>query len=133
MISLELAKKLKDAGLEWGMKKGDAYANSLNNIFYYSNEFNFAHSLGDSSLNSIWLPSLSQLLTEVERRGWAWSINMIEEEMVPYHVSADSKYEFNLAPKETPYILEFSTLSTFPEEVAGQALLWILEREGKDA
>ena len=120
MISIELARKLKDAGLNWEPKKGDWF---IDLDFPENANLNREDNPCLSREYFAWLPSLSDLLAEVERRGWAWSINMIEEEMVPYHVSADSKYEFNLAPKETPYILEFSTLSTFPEEVAGQALL----------
>jgi hypothetical protein len=66
--------------------------------------------------NDLWLPSLSQLLAEIEGRGYEWGI---------------CKQKF-VSPE---YLMELRQLETkwrgwadTPEEAAGKALLWVLER-----
>lgn len=53
MISLELAKKLKDAGLKWSPKMGD---------FYHD-------------VDMVWLPKLDQMLKEIMRQGYLFKLS----------------------------------------------------------
>ena len=111
MISLELAKKLKEAGLEWKPKKGDFYGvfgtNSIELITIDRNDI--------VPRNIIWLPSLDQLLAEIEKRGYGWKL----EKFHAYNLRRMEIYKVN------------DLLGCFggnsPEEAAASALLWILE------
>jgi hypothetical protein len=114
MISLELAQKLKAAGLKWEPKKHDfcgqkgfpcrIYSElSEIEIKFYMDEF-------------YWLPSLSQLLTEIEARGWKWGMD-IWAGKCSMQVSNGHK--------------RFNLFDNTPEEAAGVGLLKILEQEGK--
>ena len=55
MISLELAQKLRDAGLKWEPALGQSYKDVVE--------------------GGIWLPRLDQLQAEIEQRGWDWSMS----------------------------------------------------------
>jgi hypothetical protein len=132
MISLELAKKLKDAGLKWEPKEGDWY-------IIFGDEEQFLEVCGtelhrtDRCIDSVkrlyriapgelcFIPSLSQLLAEIEKRGYEWDLEFDIGGCHKYSctISSDTHYEF--MPADTP------------EETAAQALLWILERgQGDD-
>jgi hypothetical protein len=131
MISLELAQKLKAAGLKWEPKKHDfcgqkgfpcrIYSElSEIEIKFYMDEF-------------YWLPSLSQLLAEIEARGYTeislatinqckkgWVFELLKQGLLPSKIIGSYYYP------------QFPTFkANTPEEAAGQALLWILEQEGK--
>jgi hypothetical protein len=117
VISLELAKKLEEAGLEWEPKRGDfcwsenCEGNNGKICLIKADNVGF---YGDRIYT--WLPSLSQLLAEIEGRGREWDLE--------FDIGGCHKYSCAIS-NDTDY--EFITADT-PEEAAGKALLWVLER-----
>lgn len=121
-VSIELAKKLKEAGLEWEPKCGDFCWSEncdgtkgklclikADNVGFY----------GDRIYT--FLPSLSQLLAEIEGRGCLWKMwTMKCGDVNRYWVELD--YTLN----KTKYYY----YGKAPEEATGQALFWILEQKG---
>lgn len=126
MLSLELAKRLKELGLRWEPQEGD---------FLYYHTYGEESKLGvindsdmgenrEESLDNIytgeWIfaPRLDQLLAEIEKRGYAWKL----EKFHAYNLRRMEIYKVN------------DLLGCFednsPEEAAAQALIWILEQEG---
>ena len=94
MISLELAKKLKDAGLKWELKYGDFYSFGDRETLVvpnlnYNYDSTFVQKMSIIATEGIWLPSLSQLLEEVERRGWGWDLDNM-------NVPSDPMYNLGL-------------------------------------
>jgi hypothetical protein len=121
MITLELARKLKEAGLVWEPKKNDTYWNAdskkvttvwrpwrMINPWYY-----------------VWLPSLSQLLAEIEGRGHCIFLSG------PYF--KQKEWRCKLEDENGPVDYKYSDFvgPNGPEEAAGLALLWVLENENK--
>ena len=161
MLSLELAKKLKFAGLVWEPKRGDYFAAGYEtlgnraNIYVVSGEHSLVPELGgkmwffgghfcnrdggclmdttasycmnmngvkpegfrEFSVSSVrkmlWLPSLSQLLAEIEGRNYQYVIW--------------SGGEVAIAPKGECTCYERCELSLC--DSVANCLLWILERE----
>ena len=83
MIGLELAKKLKEAGLEWEPKFGDHYIipavfeEGLREIMdtkqimsYHKNPKEWEESIR----GFVFTPRLDQLLAEIEKRGYKWFV-----------------------------------------------------------
>lgn len=70
MLSIETAKKLKDAGLVWNPDIGD--------IFFIEEEWLFA-------------PRLDQLLAEIEKRGYGWKL----EKFHAYNLRRMQIYKIN--------------------------------------
>lgn len=70
--------------------------------------------LGDTPAY-LWIPRLDQLLAEIERRGWAWRLDMFPPKAVyrlALYEAWDRKRHFD---------------ADSPEEAAASALLWILK------
>ena len=160
MISLETAKKLKEAGLKWNeTKQGELYHASFkdgsNGIFVVDHDGQKKYG------NSVWLPRLDQLLAEIEGREWdidlmhfaknrdnteisddpSWSCEVnkflgltqtdVEPKLIIHqHDGTDHAVNVNGKWQENRLNEIFDTNS--PEEAAAQALLWILEQEGKN-
>jgi len=121
MITLELAKKLKAAGLDWEPKGHDCCALNDMEWLFGSLPEDFRRFSNWDKL--IWLPSLSQLLAEIEARGYSWDCKCL-----PLRPECDPEYRCEIGG--------FGTFRTpiwgdTPEEAAGLALLWILEQGGK--
>lgn len=130
MISLELAKKLNDAGLKWDPKEGD-FSDYDGKIELVTEEnikstkrlltaISRSNGLHDDML-PILLPSLSQLLAEVERRGWGWDLDNM-------NVPSDPMYNLGLFSGDYGEFVR-AFFGDTQEDAAGQALLWILEQE----
>jgi hypothetical protein len=125
MLSLELARKLKDAGLVWEPKRGDWFQDG-------KWEFLFLDAVKEETKenykkNCTWLPSLSQLLAEIEERGYVYS-----HLMGPFLYG---KYMVEIFKSNGKYLLMDvggKFYGDTPEEAAGLALHWIL-RGGQDA
>lgn len=116
MISLELAKKLKEAGLEWEPQRGD---------WYYFGDDGELHLLRVATPRPVpevvyFAPRLDQLLAEIEGRGYGWKL----EKFHAYNLRRMQIYKIN------------DLLGCFeadsPEEAAAEALLWIYERRVKE-
>ena len=112
MISFEIAKKLKAAGLKWEPKHGDCYAETNGLIDLY---WSMTVKSPEDTRLQIWLPRLDQLLSEIENRGYGWDLRAI----------ACDEYRCDLL--NSHYM--FSAMS--PEKAAADALLWILEQAAK--
>lgn len=143
MISLETAKALKEAGLEWEPKVGD--------WFYWNEEPNLVTSCDDIYIWSnvaawrlecdylIFAPRLDQLIKEGVKRGYWIAIvpyptktKVIWEALLYTWWNGDfcelTEKEFMEGDKSNVPLF----VHDFPEEAAAQALLWILQnkREG---
>lgn len=120
MISVEMARKLKDAGLkhEWQLldlfddmtdeDKGEPRFGVITRPSYDPMEY------------AVWIPRLNQLLMEIEARG----------------------YKVWLRSKKNAWVMRVrgsgqgwqkSKYGDSPEEAAAQALLWILEQKAGDS
>ena len=129
--SLKLAQKLKAAGLEWEPKLLDCYVIDDNNIPELDPSVvciaktqsdidaikELSHAWHPRVIQTVWLPHLDQLLTEIEARGWRWSFATTGSCYGCYIVNVDSKKEHE-------------SITGTPEDVAARALLWILEQTG---
>jgi hypothetical protein len=114
VISLETAKKLKEAGLEWETETGDLwiqpdYPEYLRAVDYDPT----GH--GDPLEKNIWIPRLDQLLTEIEKRGW-------QIELVKYARWRITIWKIQCR-KQGLFVRET------PGEAAAEALLYVLEQE----
>jgi len=133
MLSIELAKKLKDAGLKWEPRIGDA--------FYWHNGNGWEiDALNHADINDylvetediieegllIFAPRLDQLLTEIEKRGY------IVETDGPYISDNEKSYLccFDNSQYDSPCCdwCESFWRATREESVA-QSLIWILEQK----
>lgn len=115
MISLETAKKLKEAGLQWEHKNGD---------WFYWRESLGVYTL---SMDTLWVeknnevvfaPRLDQMLAEIDKLGYAYRVTG-KWGKEPYKITVI---------KEKP-LLDFNSWGYSPEEATAQALIWILEQE----
>ena len=83
MISLEKARELKAAGLQWEPKKWDLYTMEpavIDGRKIHHGTYCINHKLYDLARavmsDRFWLPSLSQLLAEIERHGYTWEMGL---------------------------------------------------------
>ncbi len=117
MISMEKARELKSAGLAWEPKQFDFYHNTNNkqdDIIVLNKQ-----AIADAGkVNLIWLPSLSQLLAEIEARGYEWDLSYKARDKGYLCAVFSGKLSFNW----------WSKIAT-PENAAADALLWILKQE----
>lgn len=118
MISIELARKLKEAGLRWVPGLGDMFVADYDNGLgptllkvVHSDDFGFA----DDAL--IFLPRLDQLLAEIEKRGYGWEIWTTSIGLYSAWIDYGNYVVHEIRGNETP------------EDAAARALLWILEKE----
>jgi hypothetical protein len=112
MLSLETAKALRDAGLEWEPQLGDLFAADYDNgLGPTKPQVVRIADFGKPGPEHIWLPRLDQLLAEIEKRGYDWFLK------------TDYCYVVN-NNNQTQGIY-----ADTPEEAAAQALLWILKAD----
>lgn len=126
MIDYEMAEKLKEAGLKWEPQIYDFFDSDIGienvDCISYNNgkPSRINHWNWDSERyhrsRLVWLPRLEQILSEIEKREYKWTINNGEEIFyVVLSIAGMQELFFD------------SSL----EDVAAQALLWVLEQEGK--
>jgi hypothetical protein len=137
MLSLEKAKKLKDAGLKWRPKLGD--------MFYYrrfgndeEGEIAFADKEDVKNQDEtqhyietghwVWVPHLDQMLAWIGKCGYSFNIG---SEMVLDTYTGEwkptGKYMCCCGHTGKDAVGEFKAL--FLDEAVAQAVLWILEQE----
>lgn len=136
VISLVKAKRLKELGLKWKPKIGDAYilhgldGESVLLIDGTNGSGKDESTKSTKSLNRIdpesltWLPSLSQLLAEIANKGWDVGRLMIHGGGVKSELLLRRTDGEHIAADWSPWF----TTST-PEDAAASALIWILEQE----
>jgi hypothetical protein len=131
VISLELAKRLKDAGLRWEPKIGDCAIGPFDGDLIHKDLLGEIWELSPKERDefdekSTWLPNLSQLLGEIEGRGWEYEqgvLYVLGGPMMPgkhkhgYWCEIWSIKDQSITCREP---------ADTPEEAAGRALLWVL-------
>ena len=140
MISLEAAKALKDAGLEWEPKLGDLF-NTLecieagNTSFcIWDEEIQEAYDTPGADIDgmhkgSLWLPRLDQLLAEIVKNIWGCRLSVLWIEDFPKgYECLLSRTEETEEGKWEEFEHCFDSPDS-PDEAAAQALLWILRKE----
>lgn len=120
-VSIELAKQLKSAGLVWVPKPKDDFAYEYGNKTSWLYEYYPA--VYDYPGRFIWLPTLSQLMAEIEGQGY--DIQFQSNKRTPM-----GRYRFVIFEIINGIIKQFwaDTL----EDAAALALLWILNRKKED-
>ncbi|MBA1335874.1 MAG: hypothetical protein HPY66_1692 [Firmicutes bacterium] len=134
MISLDLAKKLKEAGMKWEEpKEGDWFTFRVWNPCVVHLDW-MPFGLDDEVVTTfpsvvrqhcdecIWLPRLDQLLADIELEGRGYRME---------HLPAGRFYKCIIVRGGDE--LDFKRKSfraRTPEDAAGQALLWILQQKG---
>jgi len=117
MVSLELAKKLKDAGLTWSVTLYDFcyYQERLCAIlFAFIDKVIISPGFRVNTSECVFAPRLDQLLAEIERRNYELQLHMPCPGLALFDADGD--------------LLETFAAET-PEDAAAQALLYLLERE----
>jgi len=122
MISIDKAKRLKNLGLSWHKpKEGDWY--SINNLLFltskYDMPFGYTHNhIGEIDSNDkegllisneVWLPSLEQMLNEIEK--YQYTFSLVGEKLTLF--------------KKLNLVIQFECDSR--EDSVADALIWILE------
>lgn len=98
MISIELAQKLKEAGLEWKPQQGDYYTYEPQTVRTFSKNaghpavitiYSECYALNNACAvrrcdllkpsHFLWLPKLEQLLEEIKARGWEVAVKTTAE------------------------------------------------------
>lgn len=119
MISLDMAKKLKDAGLKWEPNRGDWYY-SYHDRLYCLGETGYLHGEEWAKVREdimVFAPRLDQLLAEIEKRGYR------AESDGPYPGAEELQYSCVI--RKNSNALKIGTGDT-RDEAAAQALIWIL-------
>ena len=127
MLSLELARKLKEAGLEWEPKFGDHYIipavfeEGLHEVMdtkqimsYHKNPKEWEESIR----GFVFTPRLDQLLAEIERQGWKYTLTSRDMN------GANEDYLCWIVKWAIP-TEKRGLYGATPEEAAAAALIWI--------
>ena len=128
MISLEMAQRLKTAGLKWEPRFGDYYKiptvfedgmtavmNAKQVMGYRKNPEEW-----EESINSfVFIPRLDQLLAEIEELGYKWFAETDTERYFIRVVEIKKTNNFHVI------------FSDSPANAAAEALLWIYEGRAK--
>ena len=126
MISLELAEELKNCGLEWEYEYGFP-----RDCVYYKGKLHGVDGTGAGDTiriapwqnyvkreNLIFAPTLTQILSEIEKRGYAgWCLSQDNLD----------DYQLDLIIDQQVHAVVHGNS---PEEAAAAALLWVM-KEGK--
>lgn len=121
-ISLETARKLKEAGLKWEPQEGDAYITE-DTIFGY--EIYKGEAIDKDKCAQ--RPRLDQMLAEIEKLGYEWELGILT-------LNDGRTYMIDVALEElikTESEEWKSFVANSPEEATAQVLLWILEQEDR--
>jgi hypothetical protein len=120
MLSLELAKELKAAGLRWEMKAGDLFFWKDNYLLYDTSFYSYNRIIAEGSEREFctWFPRLNQLLREIEGERYGYSLDYVPGKGKRISVWEDADCED---------VMHFS--ADTPENTAGTALLWIYEQK----
>lgn len=139
MINLELAQKLKTAGLEWKPEALDRfYWHGYNNPFYVWHvnngvkivvklpvievtRWSGSYQEQMETDECVWAPRLDQLFTEIAKH-YCWDIGNLGS-----FAENENKVCIGLFDKETREYVKGQIYANTPEDAAALALLWILE------
>lgn len=119
MISIETARQLKEAGLEWEPKIGDWYHVVRFDGTVVDNPSLVTDCTCWPGDEDIWSPRLDQLLANARDRGY-------EIGLLPAYLAV----VYQLDESEEGWLWLYEVEREKPDEAAAQALLWILGKEG---
>jgi len=155
VISLETARKLKEAGLRWEPRAGDCFFDLswtptyevIKHVRRYEPEYKLIYSweyfedylsgkrafrLDKTSLNdTIFAPRLEQLLAEIVKRIPEGTEVGLEYWNCMWQ-GIEMKWQLGMGQDKDSYYYEHEFVADTPEEAAAQALLWILEQEKEE-
>jgi len=146
MISLELAKQLKESGLKWTPQDGDKYwlpcpdkaddwkkdswdewtrgylstdsEHHYEELWWHNNDWLTPKD------EVVWIPNLNTLIHNIECHKFYWILRMCSQ-------SDLGKYRCKIA-ENSEWLHYWTHYADTPEEAVGKALLWILKnREDK--
>ena len=131
MIGVELSRELREAGLLWEPKVGDWWHGDHGVKVLSQSKFDkwvewnkTRKRLVWTHKGMLWLPSLSQLLAEIEKRSYSWEMGLTTTKGGPLMPGEwKSGYWVEIFKSNKSVYLEDAGT---PEEAAGKALLWIL-------
>lgn len=121
-VSLELAKKLKEAGLQHQITYGDWYLAWLpTEEIYLQKPVLYDYTACGPYEEDIWLPTLADLLEWLEGQGWRYKLSL----------HYNNKYCIQLCASN---ILSYwmwgdGFYADICEDAAAKAVLWVLEQE----
>jgi hypothetical protein len=127
MINLEMAKKLKEAGLKWEPQELDYFYWKGNRLVFALPGTGFHNRMvatGSEKEFCTWLPCLDQILIEIEKLGLNWNIGNDWQRQ-----EGDKKYCMGLFGMDGMYV-QGQFYGKTPEDAAAKALLWIYETGG---
>lgn len=113
--SLEMARRLKDAGLTREPQRGDYFSWRETKLIYDG----WMHRATIETEECTWLPTLSDLLDELGARGY---------EVDSFRKTVTGKYPCKISGHEDWFVFNADTR----EDAAGEALEWVL-KQGKEA
>lgn len=130
MLSLEKAKALKEAGLLWEWEPGDFFvlgweadeAEPEVQICYEGYFCEYRANEGD-----IWLPSLSQLLAEVEKHGYTWELGISTTHGGPMDPGVHKSGYWCEVFRGNKLAHRVATREETPEDAAAEVLIKILK------
>lgn len=131
MLSLELARKLKEAGLPWNVTIYDFcyYQERLYVVtFAFIDKVIISAGVRVDISKCVFAPRLDQLLAEIEQQGYSWHLYTYTLPIAKTTSYACEVFKFG-KPIFTSNGCTFAGSSTGPEDATAQALIWILERE----
>jgi len=111
MISLEKARALKDAGLQWEPKRGDWFSWRETQLIYDS----YACRATAETEDCIWIPDLDQLLAELRKRGIMYVLEW-----------SGGKHKIKISDGVW-FVGDFE--ADTPEDTCADVLIWILGKE----
>jgi len=111
MISIDKAKRLKSLGLEWNPKLGDWYKADYwpTSTLFTVIELRYIIENVRDDENNTWLPSLNQMLDEIEK--YQYTFSLVGEKVTLF--------------KKLNLVIQFECDSR--EDSVADALIWILE------
>lgn len=126
MISLETARKLKEAGLQWEPQMGDFWIKEDKPDFIRVVEYRPSGKYDKPLKNVVWIPRLDQLLAEIEKRGYRYILLRYDPKQ--QKEGQEEQYEITLIKNGNSSLI-YTLYEDSIDEVTAQALMWILELE----
>jgi len=135
MISLETAKRLKEAGLEWKVQLGDSLYFHVHiggewaEGFIETRDIEYWEETQENIEDGNWIfaPSLDQLLKDIEKAGYLWTMGTPASLETMKH---EGDYMIGViipcGEEEIPEDQVF--ISNSRDEAAAEARIWILEQ-----
>lgn len=124
MLSMAKAKALKEAGLSWEPQPKDDFAYESGKISWL---YEFYPAVCRYPERFVWLPSLSQLLAEVEKHGYTWELGISTTHGGPMDPGVHKSGYWCEAFRDNKLAHRVATREETPEDAAAEVLIKILK------